>query len=116
VANIGQPRFVEQDLLHDEDGDRLGEFRAGLHDAEAEWDDLCGKKEMYDRVVVVLLGDDKSKMVRRSMEKAHLDEGSYDAKGGETKVFKGTRFGSRIQERIKKERYMRYYVASVTDG
>jgi hypothetical protein len=45
---------------------------------------------MYDRVVVVL-----------------LDEGSYDAKGGETKVFKGTRFGSRIQERIKKERYMR---------
>jgi len=86
VANIGQPRFVEQDLLDDEDGDRLGEFRAGLHDAEAEWNDLCGKEEVYDRVVVVL-----------------LDEGSYDAKGGETQVFKGTRFGSRIQERIKKD-------------
>ncbi len=55
VANIGEPRFVEQDLLDDEDSDRLGEFGAGLHDAEAEWDDLCRKQEMYDRVVVVLL-------------------------------------------------------------
>ena len=62
-------------------------------------------------------GDDKSEMDRRRKhEKAHLDEGSYDAKGGETKVFKGTRFGSCIQERIKKERYMRYDVASLTNG
>ena len=41
VANVGQPRFVEQDLLDDEDGDRLGELGACLHDAEAERDDLC---------------------------------------------------------------------------
>ena len=55
VANIGQPRFVEQDLLDDEDGDRLGELGTCLHDAEAERDDLGRKKEVYDRVVVVLL-------------------------------------------------------------
>lgn len=41
-------------------------------------------------------------------KKAYLDEGAYDAEGGETKVFKGTGFGSRIQERIEKERYMRF--------
>src|SRR6266702_8935863 len=47
----------------------------------------------------------------KTQKKAHLDEGAYDAKRVETKVFKGTRFGSRIQERIKKQRYVRYYVA-----
>ena len=41
VTNIGQPRFVEQDLLDDEDGDRFGELGTCLHDAEAERNDLC---------------------------------------------------------------------------
>lgn len=62
MAYIGQPRFVEQDLLYNEDGDRLGELGTCLHDAEAEWDDLCRKKEVYDCVIVVLLhlmGDDR---------------------------------------------------------
>ena len=72
------------------------------------------------KCITVLLSFCWGRHVRNESEKkhemAHLDKGSYDAKGGETKVFKGTRFGSRIQERIKKERYMRYYVASVTDG
>ena len=45
---------------------------------------------------------------QENAKKANLDEGAYDAEGGETKIFKGTRFGSRIQERIKKERYMRF--------
>ncbi len=55
MANISQPSFVEQDFLDNEDGNRLGEFGASLHDAEAERDDLCRKEEMYDCVVVVLL-------------------------------------------------------------
>jgi hypothetical protein len=113
MANIRQPRLVEQDLLDDEDGDRLGQLGTCLHDAEAERDDLCRKKEVYDCVVVVLLhlgGTIGENWIgeARKRKKAHLDEGAYDTEGGETKVFKGAGFGSRIQERIKKERYMRY--------
>ena len=40
VTDIGKPGLVEEDLLHDEDRDGLGEFRAGFHDAQAERDDL----------------------------------------------------------------------------
>jgi hypothetical protein len=40
VTDIGEPGLVEEDLLHDEDRDGLGEFRAGFHDAQAERDDL----------------------------------------------------------------------------
>jgi hypothetical protein len=55
VTDVGETGLVEEDLLHDEDRDRLGKFRAGFHDAEAEGDDLCRKEEVYHRVVVVLL-------------------------------------------------------------
>ena len=61
VAYIGQAGLVEEDLLNYEDGDGLRKLRTSFHDAEAEWDDLCGKKEMYDRVVVVLLGTTSQK-------------------------------------------------------
>ena len=55
VTNVGKSGLIEEDLLHDEDCDRLRKFRAGFHDAEAEGDDLCRKEEVYHRVVVVLL-------------------------------------------------------------
>jgi len=41
VTDVGKPGFVEEDLLHNKDCDCFGELRAGLHDAEAERDDLC---------------------------------------------------------------------------
>jgi hypothetical protein len=55
VTDIGEPGFVEKYLLHDEDCNRLGEFRTCLHDAETEGDDLGGEKKVYHRVVVILL-------------------------------------------------------------
>jgi hypothetical protein len=55
VTDVGEPGLVKEDLLHNEDRDRLGKFRAGFHDAEAEGDDLGRKEEVYDRVVVILL-------------------------------------------------------------
>ena len=55
VTDIRQPSLVEKDLLHDEDCNRFGEFRTGLHDAETEGDDLGGEKEVNYRVVVILL-------------------------------------------------------------
>lgn len=48
LANICQSKVVEQDLLHDEDGDCFGKLRSGFHDAEAERDDLGREEEIDD--------------------------------------------------------------------
>lgn len=56
VADVRQAGLVEEDLLHNEDGDRLGELRARLHDAQAEGYDLGREEEVDDGIVVVLLG------------------------------------------------------------
>lgn len=45
---------VQQDLLHDEGGHRLGQLRADLHGAQAQRDDLRGQEEV-DHVRVVNL-------------------------------------------------------------
>lgn len=55
LADVGQAKVVEQDLLDDKDSDRLGELRSRLHDAQAEGDDLGRQEEVDDRRVVVLL-------------------------------------------------------------
>ena len=55
MTDIREASLVKEDLLHDENGNRLGEFRAGLHDAETEGDDLGRKKEVDYGVVVILL-------------------------------------------------------------
>lgn len=43
LTDVCQPEIVEQNLLHDEDGDCFGELRSGLHDAETERDDFGGE-------------------------------------------------------------------------
>ncbi len=55
VANVRQPSLVQEDFLDDEDGDSFGQFRASLHDAQAERYDFSGQKEVNDGGVVVLL-------------------------------------------------------------
>jgi hypothetical protein len=55
VTNIREPSLIEENLLHDKNRYRLGKFRTGLHDAEAEGNDLGGEKEVYYSVVVILL-------------------------------------------------------------
>ena len=121
VADVGEPGLVEEDLLHNEDRDGLGEFRAGFHDAQAERDDLRREEEVDHRVVVVLLVG--RVRVRRRWGRVggckggastHLDESADDAEGGEAQVLEGACFGSRIQEGIQEEGYMCYYlVASI---
>jgi hypothetical protein len=116
VTDVGEPGFVKEDLLHNEDRDRLGKFRARFHDAEAEGDDLGRKEEVYDRVVVILLraietegsGWDRKKEEER--RGAHFDESTDDTEGGEAKVFERTGFGRGVQERVQEEGYMCYVV------
>ena len=74
VTDVGEPGLVKEYLLHDEDRDRLGKFRASLHDAETERDDLGRKEEVYDRVVVILLrafkNDGSGRDLRKEKEKS----------------------------------------------
>jgi hypothetical protein len=85
LADVLQSHVVEQDLLHDEDGDGLAEFRTGFHDAQAERDDFGGEEEI-DYVCAVV-----------------FDEGADDAERGEAQIFEGTRFGGCVEEGIEEE-------------
>ena len=53
-AYIVEADVVEQDLLHDEGGDGLGQVRPGLHDAQTERDDLGLQEEAYNFTIVHL--------------------------------------------------------------
>ena len=44
-ADVTEARVIQQDLLNDEDSNRLGELTAGLHDTETEWNDLSCQQE-----------------------------------------------------------------------
>ena len=48
-ANVVQPVVIKKDLLHDEDRNSLAKLGAGLHDAEAQWNNL-GSEEEVDNV------------------------------------------------------------------
>ena len=56
-TNIAQTCIVEQNLLYNEDGNRLTKFAARLHDAKTKRDDL-GRQEEVDHFGAVVL--DKS--------------------------------------------------------
>ena len=88
-ADVVEPVVVEQNLLHDEDGDGLAKLRASLHDSKAEGNNLGGKQKV----------DDVGRVV--------LDEGPNDTEASKPQVFKGSRLGRRIEERVEKEGNMR---------
>jgi hypothetical protein len=86
LTDVTKSDLVEEDLLHDEDRDRLRELRTGLHDPQTEGDDLSREKEV-DNVAVVVL----------------LDERTDDAEGGEAEVLKRTGLRGRVKERIEEK-------------
>lgn len=90
LADVGEAHFVEEDLLDDENGDRLTELAPRLHDAQAEGDDFRGEQEVDDVAVVVL-----------------LDEGANDAERGEAQVLEGPCLARRVEERVQEERDVR---------
>jgi hypothetical protein len=102
LTDVLQPQVVEQNLLHDENRDRLGQFRSSLHDAQAQWDDL-GREEEVDHVRIVIL------LVSISTPHAciacytHLDERTDDAERGQTKVLERPGLAGRVQEWVQEE-------------
>ena len=55
VADVGQPSLVQKDFLDDENRNGFGQFRARLHDAQAQGNNFRGQEEVNDRGVVILL-------------------------------------------------------------
>lgn len=53
LTNILQTHVVQQDLLHDEDGNRFAKLGAGFHDAQAEWDDFGCEQKVDDFGTIV---------------------------------------------------------------
>lgn len=85
-TDVCEANVVEKDLLYDEDGHCLAKLRSGLHNPEAERNDLRGQEEV-DHIGRVI-----------------LHQSTNDAQGGETEIFKRARLGSRVQERIEEKR------------
>lgn len=89
VADVGEAHVVEQDLLHDEDRDRLAQLRARLHDAQTQRDDL-GREQEVDHLGRIV-----------------LDERADDAERGEAQVFERAGLGGGVEEGIEEERNVR---------
>lgn len=84
-ADVVETVVIEQDLLNNEDGDRLGQLGACLHDPQTERDYLGGQEEV----------DDLGRVV--------FDESTDDAEAGQAQVLEGTRLGRGVEEGIEIE-------------
>ena len=85
-ADVVEAVVIQEYLLHNEDGDRLAQLGARLHDAEAERYYLGGQEEV----------DNLGRVV--------LDKGPDDAKRREAEILERPRLGSRVKEGIEEER------------
>ena len=88
-ADVVEAIVVEEDLLDDEDGDRLAQLRSGLHDAEAKRDDLSREEKVNHLRGVI------------------LDERADHSKGRQPEILERPRFRCSVQERVEKERNVR---------
>ena len=88
-ADVVETVVVEQYLLHDEDGHRLAQLRARLHDAKAQRDDLGGQQKV----------DDLGRVV--------LDQGADNAEGCEAEVLEWAGLGCRVEKGVEEERKVR---------
>jgi hypothetical protein len=58
-TNVRQADVIEKNLLHNENGNGLAKFRAGLHDTKTEGNNLGGKEEVDNvRRVILHQGSD----------------------------------------------------------
>jgi hypothetical protein len=87
--NQQNPYVVEQDLLHDERRDGLGQLAAHLHRAQAQRDDF-GRQQEVDDVGVV-----------------DLDERADDAERREAQVLERARLAPGVEEGVEEERHVR---------
>lgn len=68
LADVRQAALVQQDLLQDERGDRLGQLRPGLHDPETQRYDLR-RQEERDHLLLVRLEQGTTRRISTEMPK-----------------------------------------------
>ena len=85
LAQVIEPRVVQQYLLYDESRNGLTELGTTLHYAKAERYDLCLQQEADDFGVV------------------NFDEGAYHAQRSQPQVLKTPSFADCVQERIQEQ-------------
>lgn len=90
LTDIVEAHVVEENFLDNENGYSLTELTASLHDAQAQRDDLRGKKEVDD--------------IRRVV----LNERANDTEGSEAQIFERARLGGGIEEWVEEERDVRW--------
>lgn len=95
-ADVVEAVIVQQNLLNDEDGNRLAKFRACLHDTKAKRDNLCGQEEVDDLGGIV------------------LDQRANDAQRRQAEVFERPRLGGRVEEGVEVERNVCFVNVSAT--
>lgn len=47
-AYVVQSMIIKKDLLDDENSNRFAKLRSCLHNAKAQWNDLCGQEKVND--------------------------------------------------------------------
>ena len=89
LADVCKTNVIQQDLLDNEDGNGFTELGTRLHDAQAQRDDFGCQEEI----------DDLGRII--------LDESANDTKRRQTKIFKWTGLGCRIEKWIEEQRNVR---------
>jgi hypothetical protein len=89
-TNVVKPIVVEQDFLNNEDSNGFAKFRAGLHDTQAQRNDLCCQEEV----------DDLGRIV--------LHKCTNNTKTGQAKIFEGSRLGGGVEKGVEKQRDVCY--------
>lgn len=107
-ADVPQTSVVEQNLLDDEDRNRLGELTAGLHNTEAEWNDLGRQEERNRRGRIVVVTGSSTGVHGNAGRWLILDQGSNDTQRCKAEIFERTRLGSSVEERIEEQWNVRY--------
>lgn len=89
-TDVVETIVVEQNLLNNENRDRLAELAARLHNTQAQRDDLRRKEEVDNFARVV------------------LHQCANNTQRSESEIFERSRLGRRVEERVEEEGDMSY--------
>lgn len=94
MTYIGEADLVEENLLHDENSDRLGELCTMLHDPQTKRDNLRSEEEIDDLGIIGLID---------GLTAGRLDKCTNHTQRGEPEVLERSRLRGRVEERIEEQ-------------
>ena len=102
LADVGEAGFIQQDLLQDEGGHCFGELTARLHDAKAQWDDLCCQQKVYDILFISLIKKDEIDPERSDLFH-YLDKSTHNSETSKAEVFEWPGLAHSVEKGVEKE-------------